>query len=77
MSAAGIDDILRSVGIDPDGIDGITELDKRQLQTNRTSASVSVPSAADHGLVGNIDKTVSVCLLESDDELILISRINK
>lgn len=54
MSAAAFDDILRSVGVDPDGI-GISEVNKRQLQTSDTSAAVSVPSASDHGLVGNIE----------------------
>lgn len=66
--------IMRAAGITPTNVDQIAEIDDRKLQTNQSSASISIPAAADYGLL-ECDKSVAVVLLEGDDELIFISRI--
>lgn len=74
--SAGVGEILSAVGIDPADIDGICELDSRSLQQNSTSASISIPSAGEYGLLDG-DMDVSVVVFETEDELVMVSQISK
>ena len=59
-------------------LDGLIDLDRRSLIKLGNSAVVSIPSAEDLGIIGNIDDldaSVSVRLVDSD-EIVIEARVD-
>jgi hypothetical protein len=59
-------------------LDGLIDLDRRSLIKLGNSAVVSIPSAEDLGIIGNIDEldaSVSVRLVDSN-EIVIAARVD-
>lgn len=72
-----LDDLLNASCLSSEDI-GLVDVDAdRSIMTNSTSASVSIPKAADLGLVGNIDRTAHMTVWEVSDRYVVVGQIPK